>query len=314
MAYVTKFGSFWGMIPQTNGRVFWVAPSATYTVEGRSYSASNDNDGLSPERAMLTLNGAISAATASVNDVIVLLPGAHSWAASGAISKAGLTITGIPGGRGHKMRQRTSVTISAADQVINVTAALVEIAYLHIIGITAQAALDFSDAADHLYIHDCSVDMFTAAESTSTLGFQSLGTSGGVARLAIENCYFESIGGTGAYLDLNDVTSAEITHCTFRHTGSTALADGVVSATGAVDIVMDDCRWVAGTSAVMTDPVDWTGNTLDSSLQLINCRFAYGSGNVNASADLDVIVDDVNTCVSLTAAGGSGAFNVLNAS
>ncbi len=313
MSYITKYGSFWGLIPQTNGQVFWVAASDSYVIEGRTFSSSNDNDGLSPERAKRTLAGAISAATASVNDVIVLLPGAHSWTASAALSKAGLTVTGLPGGKGHPMKQRTSVTTTAADQIMNVTAANVEVAYLHFIPVTAQAALDYSSAADYLYIHDCTVDMISQVESTATIGFQSVATASGVTNLRLENLYFESIGGTGPYLDLNDTVSGDVVGATFRHTGSTALADGVVSATGAVDIVMDSCRWIAGTSAVMTDAIDWTANTLDSSLQLINCTFSYGSGNINASADLDVVVDDLRSVVMLTAAGGSGAVNVINA-
>ncbi len=66
MGYVTKYGSFWGFVPQTSGNVHWVAPAATYTLEGRAYSASDGNDGLSPERALLTLNQAITNATANV--------------------------------------------------------------------------------------------------------------------------------------------------------------------------------------------------------------------------------------------------------
>ena len=103
MAFITKYGSFWGMIPRTTGRTFWVAPSATYTVEGRSYTGSDGNDGLSPESAFLTLDYAIGKCTASVSDVIVLLPGAHSWSSSVAADVAGITITGIPGGQGNQL-------------------------------------------------------------------------------------------------------------------------------------------------------------------------------------------------------------------
>ena len=44
MSFINKYGSYWGFIPQTSGQIFWVAPSASYTIEGRTYSASNDND------------------------------------------------------------------------------------------------------------------------------------------------------------------------------------------------------------------------------------------------------------------------------
>lgn len=312
MAYITKYGSFWGQIPHTNGNVFWVAPSASYTVEGRAYSASNDNDGLSPERAKLTLAGAISAATASVNDVIVLLPGAHSWTAQVDVNKAGLTIMGLPGGKGHPQKKRTTVTISAADEVLGVTAANVEIAHLHFIAVTAQGVIEFTNAADYLYIHDCSFDMFTAAASTSTIGLQSIASAGGVQNLAVDDCYFETLGAQGPYMQLGDVTSAQINRCTFRHTGSTALADGITSATGAVDIVFDGCRFITGTSAVITDAFDWTGNTTDLSLQVYNCILGVGSG-INGSADADIVVNGL-TQLGVIADGSSSFVNNINAS
>jgi hypothetical protein len=77
------------------GKTIFVAPSASYTVGGNAYSASDDNDGLSPERAKLTISGAITNATANAGDVIALLPGTHTSAAA-ALSKAGLTFVGLP--------------------------------------------------------------------------------------------------------------------------------------------------------------------------------------------------------------------------
>lgn len=312
MSLITKYGSFWGMIPQTNGRVYFVSPSDSYTIEGRTFSASNDNDGLSPERALRTLAQAITNATASVNDVIVLLPGAHSWTTSTAVNKAGLTITGIPGGRGHYQRHRASITTTAADEVLNITAANVEIAYLHVIGVTAQAAVDYSNGADQLYIHDCSFDLYTQVESISTIGLKSVGTAGGVDRLQLERCYFESLGGTGAHLNVDSVNKGYVYDCTFRHTGSTALADGVTGATGAIDVMFDNCRWIFGTGAIITDAIDWTGNTLDASLAIRNCWFSQ-STQINATADNDVNVD-LTSSIALIAAGGTVQYpTVINA-
>ena len=91
MAFLTKYGTLWGAIPMTAGQVLWVAPSSPYSVDGRSYDASDDNDGLSPEKAKRTIGSAITAATANAGDVICLLPGAHTTATAAAVSKAGLT-------------------------------------------------------------------------------------------------------------------------------------------------------------------------------------------------------------------------------
>ena len=96
MGYLTKYGSYWGMLPQTSGRIFWVAPAASYTVEGRTYIGSDGNDGLSPERALLTTDYAIGQTTANVGDVIVLLPGAHTGTATITVDVAGITICVIP--------------------------------------------------------------------------------------------------------------------------------------------------------------------------------------------------------------------------
>jgi hypothetical protein len=106
MGFITKYGSAWGDIPKTNGSVFFVSPSDTYTVEGRSYSASNDNDGLSPERAKRTMAGALTYCTANAGDVIVLLPGTHTGSATVAVNVAGVTITGLPKGTAASLNSR----------------------------------------------------------------------------------------------------------------------------------------------------------------------------------------------------------------
>jgi len=203
MGLITKYGSFWGLIPQTSGNVYWVAPAASYTVEGRTYSASDNNDGLSPERAVVTLDRAISIATASAGDVIVLLPGTHSWSTSAALDVAGLTITGLPSGKGHPGHKRTSITTTAtADEIINVTAANCEIAHLRIIPITAGIAIDYTAAADNLYIHDCVFDMYTPVVSTSTKGIAPTTALINADHLRVETCYFETDGAQGFMLDV----------------------------------------------------------------------------------------------------------------
>ena len=107
MAYLTRVGSIWGQVPATTGNVYWVAPADTYTADGRAYTSSDDNDGLSPERALRTLGEAITLATAAAatvaGDTIVLLPGDHTITAQATLSKAGVTLMGIRGS-GHPQR------------------------------------------------------------------------------------------------------------------------------------------------------------------------------------------------------------------
>ena len=178
MSFMTKFGSFWGMVPVTSGRAFWVAPTATYTVEGQAHVASNDNDGLSPERAVRTIDYAIGLTTASVGDVIVLLPGSHSVSATVTVDVAGITITGIPGNNIHNnarrnagsTRMRSQITSTeTAGLIFTVTAADVEISYLHFAPITAGLGISASQAADRLYVHDCTFNL-GATTQTATFG------------------------------------------------------------------------------------------------------------------------------------------------
>lgn len=272
MGYVTKYGSFWGLIPQTSGNIYWVAPAASYTIEGRTYVASDDNDGLSPERAKLTLASAVSAATASANDVIVLLPGAHSWSASVALSKAGLTITGLPGGRGHFMRQRTSVTTSASDEIMNVTAANVELAFLHIIPVTQKAGVDFTTAADGLFVHDCSIDMFTAAAHTSTKGIAATALAQAPSRILIQRIYAESDGAQGHAIDIGDAFGAVVEDCVFRLTAGTWAAAAKSAGVTSQQSIWRRCHFQA---AVGTMTVGILGSDMTSTGQasVYDCRF-----------------------------------------
>jgi hypothetical protein len=204
MAYLSRYGSLWGAIPQTPGRVFWVSPGDSYTVDGRSYPASDNHDGLSPERALRTLTQAMTNVTASADDVIVLLPGVHSWTASIAASKARVTIMGLPCGAGNFIRPRASIVTSAANEVINVTAADVEIANLRVIVVTAQRGIDFTLAADRLFIHDCSFDMATPAVSTSTIGIGATAATIAASHVLIAHNYFEIDAAQGPAIALGD--------------------------------------------------------------------------------------------------------------
>jgi hypothetical protein len=272
MAYITKYGSFWGAIPQTSGRVFWVAPSASYTVEGRSYSASDNNEGLSPESALLTLDTAVGKCTASVNDVIVLLPGAHSWSASVAADVAGITIMGLPSGAGNPLRQRTSITTSASDEIINVTAANIEIAYLHIIPVTQKAGIDFTAAADRLYIHDCSIDLYTAAAHTSTKGIAATAATIAASDIVFRNIHALSDGAQGPAVELGDPDGALLEDSSFTVRGGTwAVAVTVHGVTSQCSIIRR-CHFAAQ-AGTMTDGIVGSDMTSTGQVGIYDCRF-----------------------------------------
>lgn len=309
MSLITKYGSFWGFIPVTAGRVYWVAPSASYTVEGRSYSASDNNDGLSPEHAFLTLDYAIGKCTANVGDVIVLLPGAHSWSASVAVDVAGITITGIPRGNVHHATRMpisgtqcvSTVTTSATDEIMNVTAADVEICHLHFIAVATVPCLDMTSAADRLHVHDCTVNM-TTSEDTATVGFSSLSAA---EHVSIDHNFFYVEGNQGpAFRSVGGPNNSVFENNTVLLEGATAWDDVIEVTTSTVGLWIRDNDFMSSTeTAVMTDVVDITGNTSDGEIHLTGNRFPVGSDAVQASATPDYTL---NVNYLGTSSGGSG--------
>lgn len=234
MAWPNNYGRLWGQIPNTAGQVFWVSPSASYTVNGRAYAASDNHDGLSPERALRTINRAWDLVTANAGDVIVLLPGTHSPSASITADVAGVTMMGLPAGSGRGTKQRTTIGAVTGDETINVTAADIEIAYLTIIPVTQQEALDFSAAAHRLFIHHCYFDLNTPAAHTSTKGVVAGGAADAVI---VSECVFDSDGAQGPAIDATATTRMRVEDNLFLCTaGSWAVAVQLGAATHAMQL------------------------------------------------------------------------------
>lgn len=223
MSFLTKYGTLWGQVPFTTGRIHFVSPADSYNIDGRAFAASNDNDGLSPEKALRTLAQAVSNANADQGEVIFLLPGAHSWTASVALSKAGLTILGMPGNHN---RPRTSITVSAADEIINITAADIEIANLRIIPVTAQRGIDFTTAAARLHVHDCSIDLSTPAANAATIGLGVTGSTQAPAHLWVHDNWVDNSKAQGPWLTLGDCQDFLIENNLITVTGAVTWAVG----------------------------------------------------------------------------------------
>lgn len=307
MSNITKYGSFIGNIPAIVGRIFWVAPSLTYVVDGKSYESSDDNDGLSPEKALRRVNRAWALCTANTGDVIVLLPGTHSaantagTATSVAASVAGVTMMGLPCGKGNPYRKRTVLTCAAADQTVNVTGADIEIAHITFLGDVlnvGSANLDFSSAADRLHIHDCTVDVTAQTASTSILGFDALGAASNVL---IENCVFHVDGAFGAMVDLTGTLLSVLQDCIFGlSTGTLAAAVTVGAATTGI-IRRNQFNCGAGT---MTAPIDGTGATVANGVFLSMNLFGVNSTVTVDNFDAAEAVLSMNYI--FTVGGGTG--------
>lgn len=269
MGFLTKYGTQFGAIPQTAGNIYWVAPSASYTVAGRAYSASDDNDGLSPERALVTIDRAWNLVTANVGDGIIALPGTHSPATSIAADVAGVFLMGLPGGAGNYTRQKTVIAAVTGDQNINVTAADIEISFLHLIPVTADSAIDLSADADRLHVHHCSFDMATPAASTGTQGIDAIGAASNVL---IDNCYFECDGAQGAAIVATALLDSTIENCVIaQSTGTWAAA--IVTGAGTDRLMIRDCDFLAS-NATMTIGINGTAATIASGVTMLRNYFA----------------------------------------
>lgn len=273
MAYLSKYGTIWGEIPATAGRVFWVAPGDSYTVDGRSYSASDNNDGLSPERALRRINRAWALVSANVGDVIALLPGTHTpadsagTATSVAANVAGVTMVGLHTGQPHPIRPRATIAAVTGDETINVTAANIKFGYFGIIPVTQKAAIDLSAAANQFHAYHLYVDLNTPAAHTSTKGIVALGAA---TQVCIEYCIFDSDGAQGPAIDLTATTSALVQHNIFQNTAGTwATAVLCGAATGSCLIRRNQFHCY-GTA--MTVGIDGTGATLASGVQITDNR------------------------------------------
>lgn len=309
MAYLTKFGSLWGDVPLTTGRMFFVAPSS-YTLEGRTYTASDGHDGLSPERALVTVNQAVTNATADVGDIIMLLPGTYSFSATQTISKAGLRVMGIPGGPldTHEHGTRTTrydascTTSAAATAVFTVSAARVEIAYLHIVPIVSGTGIAISAAAD-VNIHDITWSIITAA-ATDTIG---ISVTGATPRPRVSNQYVYVSDNQGPFLRCASATAGMDGGVLQRSmvvlAGDTAWDDVVEITTGVDNFTIRDCDFIHSSGAVMTDVVDVTGNTNDHSVMVMRCMHAVAGDLTEATATSDIVL--CNNFIA-TIQGGTG--------
>ena len=291
------------MLPQTTGKYIFVAPAASYTIDGNTYDSSDNNDGLSPERAMRTIDAGHNKLTASVGDVLVLLPGVHTVTATVTLDTAGVTIVGIPGNAptpaermgGGPSRCRSQVTTSeAAGNIFTLAAAGddVEISWIHFNLITEGDGIVIPLGADRPFIHDCTFAVVGTASSTSECVHFSSSTTGSVTNAVIRNCYFLASGNQGpAVRALGTVLGLKIENSTFELQGTAAWDDAIeILDPGSLGTIVRDCDFIFPTSAttVITNCIDFTGVTIDGASKVYRCYFdGDGTVSVNATATPD---------------------------
>lgn len=277
MSFLTSYGTIVGQLPEFYGRALWVSPGATYTWGGRTFSASDDNDGLSPERALRRVNRAW--ALAQAGDTIVLLPGTHSaantagTATSIAANVAHLRMVGLKVG-GSPWTKSAKLTLAANDQTMNITAANIEIANITFVGDalnTGSALVDFSSAATSLYIHDCVIDVTAQTASTSILGIDATGAAQGVV---IENVVSFCDGAFGAMIDMTATLDSKVVGC--EHVQTTGTLAAYLTVGAATDrLHIRNCTVIDGAGTV-TAGIDGTGASVSNGVAIYDCKFGVG--------------------------------------
>lgn len=306
MGYLSKFGTLWGAVPLTTGRVFWVAPSSYY-VDGRSYSASDNNDGLSPERALASINQFVTLAIADAGDICMVLPGSYTISTTITLSKAGIKVFGVPGGevemheRGTRTSRYSAALTGSGVDIFTVTAARVEIAFLHLVPASAKAGINL--AADDFNAHNLTWNITTAA-NTATFGISVTGAS---ARPRLANNYVYVQDNQGPFLRCASATAGMDGGALMRSriilAGTTAWDDVVEITTGVDNFDVVDIDFMCSSGGLITNCVNVTGNTNDHGVAVRRCMHPVGTTLTAATATSDIVL--CNNYIA-TIKGGTG--------
>jgi len=314
MPFVTKYGTYFGLVPAQLGRVHFVAPAASYTVDGRSYSASDNNDGLSPERALLTISQALTNITASAGEVIFLLEGTHSPSATVRIQKAGITIAGVRSSFASDLvagqafgagRLKSVVDFgTAAAPGFSVEADNVEICWVELRPASGFSGVIFRNAnPDGFYFHDSVVNLGAGqALSLDTQGVDfayradTAGLAGrSMSRLAqttqkatayLANVAFVSGGAQGHGL-LTATADVTVVGCRF-HNRINAWATPFMVATGTGFVLVQGSMFTAPQNGgIGTGISGQFAGTIAGKFYASDCRFAgvtiTGAGQVSGA-------------------------------
>lgn len=217
-----------GDVPGFLGRVFWVNPTASYTMNGDSVEASDNNSGLQPQHPLRTVQAAINLATASAQDVIAMLPGSHNSAAQVTITKAGLTFIGISPNlrdrenyKPHALGSKVNWTSTLAGTAVALSVADTTFIGINMIPVTARTFMSWATCPRTAVI-DCAITL-SAAASTSTKGIVASGGSS-------ENC--------------------SITNCEILNSVATSAQGPAFDLTGLAQFIFEDSKvFLTGTSS-----------------------------------------------------------------
>lgn len=343
MAFLTRYGTQYGQRTIRHGRVIYVSPTAQYSgivsnITGAggtsgTFGASDNNDGLSPERAVRTVTYAVNT-LAQTGDTVVLLPGTHTTTAVLA-PRAGVAIFGSGAGggegRGNPYVTETILTTSGSNHLFNIAANNIEIGYLQLRPITAFSTIAaFTGAAGGsisaasstvgtnitgFYMHDFYIDLVTPAISLLTAGIdlakrnaqagENYATSAATFYGFVENGTIWSGGAQGP--GIRTATAALHVRNVRFHNVDGAWASPFCVATNTDGTVIDSCIFTS--SGTMSVCIEGKASRLFDAVTIVNCRFprvgqvALPVDNFQVTAGANVIENYI---------GGSGTVVALS--
>lgn len=319
MGLLTQYGSQWGAIPMTTGNVWFVAPADSYTIGNPrgalTYSASDQNDGLSPERALRRIAQAVLNAAANNGDIICLLPGAHTTTVALPVSKAGLTFVGLPyQPESDKVQAVPQVSIVGTAAIgVAVTAADVAFYNIKFIPITQFQAVTFTTAAARLRFKHCMIDMQTPVGHANTKGICATGATQAPPDLRFQGCYIKAGVATtssGYAIDVGASPQWLIENSLIYHDGAVASAVAwsvAVKVNDNANGIVRDNDWIAANLALagVTKFIEAVAMTGTSTVQAYRNYSSVNTGGLLFDDFAGGDVDLANNYVS-TVAGGTG--------
>ncbi len=221
------------------GSKFWVSSGAG--TDGAGF-------GQNPDTPVATLDYAVGLCTASLGDVIYLMPGHAETlvaATSAVVDVAGIQIVGI--GTGALQPTFTLATLVGA--TISVTAANVRIQNIKVISarIDITAGITAAAGADGLVVEDC---WFTDGGVALELVI-AISLAAACDRVIIRNNYFQTAlaGGCASAVKFVGATANSVVRDNYIHGDYSAAGIDGTTAAGTFLLVLDNVLWNTDTTA-----------------------------------------------------------------
>lgn len=228
----------------TGGSIWWVDGT----------NGATTNTGTYPTDAFLTISAALSACTASGNDIIYVMPGTYTLTSALTFSKARVSIIGVGGGR--KGFQGVNLTASSVGgAMVNVAANNITFQGITFTGEATRACVDCSVASSFATFIDCEFIVPDSATATAIASTAAWTESSWI------NCTFKGLGTITTLVGPNGDNNL-FENCVFLATGSSkTITTGLLAGATTIGLLLKDCTFMERGGTVFTLGVDFSAGT-----------------------------------------------------